>query len=85
LVNEIKIKEVDGTGGMFISQLIEMTCKVYSNREIKNEKKKEAKMNLQASLLVAAIVDKRNGVRRRGRGECGERRRGPGTGSGYGA
>ena len=68
---------------MFISQLIKIACEVYSNREIKKEKKKQAKMKLQ-SLLAAVIVDKRNEERRRRRGGCRERHRGPGTGLEYG-
>lgn len=62
-----KWQKVDGIGRISISQLIESIYKIYNNREGKKEKKKQAKMKLQASLLAVTIMDRRAlGVRGRG-------------------
>uniref|UniRef100_A0A8C0HLE4 CCHC-type domain-containing protein n=1 Tax=Buteo japonicus TaxID=224669 RepID=A0A8C0HLE4_9AVES len=62
-----KLQKVDGAEGMSISRLNEIAYKVYNNREEKKEKREQAKMKLQASLLAAAIVDREEGERKKGR------------------
>ncbi|KYO44904.1 hypothetical protein Y1Q_0022977 [Alligator mississippiensis] len=73
-----KLQKAERAAGMGISQVIEITYRVYSNRDQVKEKKEDKRMKAQASLLAAAIVDQRG--RGHGRGNRGSRGRG---GAGY--